>query len=447
MAHRALTLKYRPQVFSDLVGQEHVTQVLSAALATGRVAQAFLFTGARGVGKTTSARILAKALNCPNLVATPVGGAKGKKAAAASADVLKEPCGTCTSCTEIASGVSLDVLEIDGASNRGIADVQQLRESVRFAPTGGRYRVVIIDEVHQLSGDAFAALLKTLEEPPAHLVFIFATTDPQKLPDTIRSRTQRFDFARVAIRRVADRLLEIASREQADADGVKFDLRDGAALLIAHKGEGSMRDAVSALDQVVSAGEPVIDETLVRRVLGIPDREVFFRVASAVIARDPQTTLRELHEAFAKGQDPRELAEGLAQHFRDILVVKVDPEKGHELVAASNEDLTRLQQQGEGWADADLLRLMRIAAECQWPMRDSPQPLVHLEAAVLQMATLETAESIAVLLERLEQLERRLGGGAVSAIGNAPGRGPAPSSGPRGFMAPATSTPAPAPSR
>ena len=443
MAHRALTLKYRPQVFSDLVGQEHVTQVLSAALASGRVAQAFLFTGARGVGKTTSARILAKALNCPNLVAAPVAPAKGKKAAEA-ADALKEPCGTCTSCTEIASGVSLDVLEIDGASNRGIADVQQLRESVRFAPTGGRYRVVIIDEVHQLSGDAFAALLKTLEEPPAHLVFIFATTDPQKLPDTIRSRTQRFDFARVAIRRVADRLLEIASREQADADGVKFELRDGAALLIAHKGEGSMRDAVSALDQVVSAGEPVIDETLVRRVLGIPDREVFFRVAGAVIARDPQATLRELHEAFAKGQDPRELAEGLAEHFRDVLVVKVDPEKGHELVAASNEDLNRLKQQGEGWADADLLRLMRLAAECQWPMRDSPQPLVHLEAAVLQMATLEPAESIASLLDRLEQLERRLGGGAVSAIGSAPAR-PAPPSGPRGFVTPPAAAPADAP--
>lgn len=449
MAHRALTLKYRPQVFSDLVGQEHVTQVLSAALASGRVAQAFLFTGARGVGKTTSARILAKALNCPNLVAAPVATPKGKKAAAEPADTLKEPCGTCTSCTEIASGVSLDVLEIDGASNRGIADVQQLRESVRFAPTGGRYRVVIIDEVHQLSGDAFAALLKTLEEPPAHLVFIFATTDPQKLPDTIRSRTQRFDFARVAIRRVADRLLEIASREQADADGVKFELGDGAALLIAHKGEGSMRDAVSALDQVVSAGEKVIDEALVRRVLGIPDREVFFRVASAVIARDPQGTLRELHEAFAKGQDPRELAEGLAEHFRDVLVVKVDPEKGHELVAASNEDLNRLKQQGEGWADADLLRLMRIAAECQWPMRDSPQPLVHLEAAVLQMATLEPAESIATLLDRLEQLERRLGGGSVSAIGGAPTRGPAPASGPRGFTtptAPAAPT-APAPPR
>src|SRR5262245_47661902 len=277
MAHRVLALKYRPQVFADLEGQEHVSQVLARAIEGGRVAHAYLFAGARGVGKTTSARILAKALNCEN-----------RKGA--------EPCNACSPCREITSGVSLDVSEIDGASNRGIADVQALREKVRFAPTGGRYRVVIIDEVHQLSADAFAALLKTLEEPPPHLVFIFATTDPQKLPETIRSRCQRFDFARVPLRKIKDRLFEIQKREAADKEGVKFTLTEGAAFLIAHKSEGSMRDAVSGLDQVVSAGESTIDEDLVRRVLGIPDRESFFQIAEGIVKHDPAAVLESLHQ-------------------------------------------------------------------------------------------------------------------------------------------------------
>ncbi len=395
MSHRALTLKYRPQVFADLIGQDHVSLVLTRAIESGRAAHAYLFTGARGVGKTTSARILAKALNCERRKAGKLKGA--------------DPCNACTSCTEITSGVSLDVAEIDGASNRGIADVQALREKVRFAPTGGNHRVVIIDEVHQLSNDAFAALLKTLEEPPPHLVFIFATTDPQKLPDTIRSRTQRFDFARVPIRKVADRLIEIQKRESKDADGVKFTLTEGAALLIAHKGEGSMRDAVSALDQVVSAGEPEIDEALVRRVLGIADREVFFTMAEAVVRRAAAAALRAVHEAFDKGLDPKDIVEGLAEHVRHLLVLKVDP-KGGDLVPLAAEDLARLREQGKDWSEGDLLRLLKIASEAAWPMRDSAQPLVHLEAAVMQMATLESGEALGDVLAKLEALEARLAG-------------------------------------
>jgi DNA polymerase III subunit gamma/tau len=421
VSHRALTLKYRPQTFSDLIGQEHVSIVLSRAIEGGRVAHAYLFTGARGVGKTTSARILAKSLNCQKRAAGELAGA--------------DPCNVCTSCLEITSGVSLDVAEIDGASNRGIADVQALREKVRFTPTGGKYRVVIIDEVHQLSNDAFAALLKTLEEPPPHLVFIFATTDPQKLPDTIRSRTQRFDFARVPLRKVADRLLEITRREAADSDGVHFTLDESAALLIAHKGEGSMRDAVSALDQVVSAGEPAIDEALVRRVLGLADREAFFALAGAIVARDPRAALRALHEAFDKGLDARDLADGLSEHIRHILILKVDPE-GADLVAAGQEDLKRLRQQGEGWSEDDLLRLLRLASEASWPMRDSPQPLLHLEAAVLQMATLEPGELLADILARLQSLEQRLGGAPTAGGGASDPRG--------GGMPRPTSAPSPA---
>ena len=405
MAHRSLALKYRPQVFTDLIGQDHVSVVLSRALEGGRVAHAYLFTGARGVGKTTSARILAKSLNCERRKSGVQKGA--------------DPCNECTSCTEITSGVSLDVAEIDGASNRGIADVQALREKVRFSPTGGGYRVVIIDEVHQLSADAFAALLKTLEEPPPHLVFVFATTDPQKLPDTIRSRCQRFDFARVPLRKVADRLLAIAEREAKDAEGMRFELTDGAALLIAHKSEGSLRDAVSALDQVVSAGEPEVNEELVRRVLGLADREAFFVLAGAILERDPAAALRALHRAFEKGMDARDLADGLAEHIRHVLILKVDP-AGGDLVALAEEDLARLRAQGESWSGSDLLRLLKLASEAPWPMRDSPQPIVHLEAAVLQMATLEPGETLARLLARIEALDRRIGGGPA---GGAPGGG------------------------
>jgi len=412
MAHRALALKYRPQVFSDLVGQEHVSQVVTRALESGRVAHAYLFTGARGVGKTTTARVVAKALNCERRA---TGALKGG-----------DPCNACTSCTEITSGISLDVAEIDGASNRGIADVQALREKVRFAPTGGRYRVVIIDEVHQLSNDAFAALLKTLEEPPPHLVFIFATTDPQKLPDTIRSRCQRFDFARVPLRKVADRLQAIAERERGAPDGVKFSLTEGAALLIAHKSEGSMRDAVSALDQVISAGEAEVTEEVVRRVLGLADREAFHSLAQAIVDRDPAAALRALHEGFDKGMDPRELAEGLSEHIRHLLILKVDPEAG-DLVAVGADELARLRAQCEGWSEHDLLRLLRLVADVTWPMRDSPQPLIHLEAAVVQMATLEPGERLEAILTRLGALEQRLGGAA--GAGAAP---PAAAAGPQG---------------
>jgi DNA polymerase-3 subunit gamma/tau len=395
MAHRALTLKYRPQVFADMVGQDHVSTVIMRAIEGNRVAHAYLFTGARGVGKTTSARILAKALNCERRAA-------GKTKTA-------DPCNECTSCTEITSGVSLDVAEIDGASNRGIADVQALRERVRFSPTGGRYRVVIIDEVHQLSNDAFAALLKTLEEPPPHLVFVFATTDPQKLPETIRSRCQRFDFARVPLRKIVERLFDLHKREATDPEGARFKLSEGAAFLIARASEGSMRDAVSALDQVVSAGETDVSEDLVRRVLGIPDRESFFAIAGAIVAHDAAGALKALHAAFEKGIDARELAEGLAEHIRHLLVLKVDPE-GEDLVAASHEDLARLREQAAGWSEGDLLRLLKLISETPWVIRDSPQPLVHLEAAVMQMASLEPGETLAAILERLEQLERKLGG-------------------------------------
>ena len=403
MEHRALALEYRPQRFDEVTGQHHVTAVLSRALANGRVHPAYLFSGPRGVGKTTTARILAKVLNCPNV----------KNGV---------PDNTCDVCRDITAGVSLDVMEIDGASNRGIADVQQLREKVRFAPVGGRYKVVIIDEVHQLSADAFAALLKTLEEPPPHVVFIFATTDPLKLPDTIRSRTQRYDFGRLPLPAVVERLKQIVGAESGRGD--KVTITDEAAFLIARKSEGSMRDAVSALDQVLSTGVTKVDEKAVNEVLGLVPREIFFALGEKILSRDAEGALASLHRAYREGSEPRDLAEGLLDHLRSLLVLRVDP-AAEDLLAASPEERARLLKQGAEHDTSDLLRLMRIVTEALASMRDSAQPLTHLETAVVEMALLEPGVRLNEILDRLGGGE---GGGTkpVAAPKPAPARAPEP---------------------
>jgi len=394
--HRALALAYRPQTFEDVAGQRHVTDVLAKAVEHNRVAHAYLFSGPRGTGKTTTARILAKVLNCPNRVGVA-------------------PCNVCDTCKDITNGVSLDVVEIDGASNRGIADIQQLREAVRFAATGGRSKVYIIDEVHQLSGDAFAALLKTLEEPPPHVVFIFATTDPLKLPDTIRSRTQRYEFARVTVKTIAERLRTIAAHET--RAGRTLDLSDGAALLIARKAEGGLRDAVSALDQVASTGRTKIDEAAVADVLGLVSREAFFDLAEPMFARDPVKTLAALHRAYAGGFDPKDLADGLLEHLRNVLVLKVDPNAG-DLLAATPEECARYVEQGKDHSSADVLRLVRITTDTISLLREASQPLLHLEAALLEMAHLEPGRTLAEILDRLEAIESdgTTGGGGGRAL-------------------------------
>jgi DNA polymerase-3 subunit gamma/tau len=417
--HRALALAYRPQTFEDIAGQRHVTDVLAKAVEHGRIAHAYLLSGPRGTGKTTSARILAKVLNCPF-----------RKGAT--------PCNVCDSCRDITSGVSLDVVEIDGASNRGIADIQQLRESVRFAATGGRYKVYVIDEVHQLSGDAFAALLKTLEEPPPHVVFVFATTDPLKLPDTIRSRCQRYELARVPVRAIAERLATIA-REETKA-GRTLELTPGAALLIARKAEGGLRDAVSALDQVASTGRTTIDEAAVTDVLGLVSREAFFELADPIFARDPAGTLAAVTRAYAGGFDPKDLAEGLLEHFRNVLVLKVDT-GASDLLAATPEECARYEAQSAAHSSGDLLRLVRITTDAIGLLREASQPLLHLEAALLEMAHLEPGRTLADILARLEEIEASgpasPGGGGLPTSAQAPGAArPAPPPAPPGRAAP-----------
>src|SRR5215468_8314131 len=296
-AYLVLARKYRPQTFDEIVGQEHVTRTLANAIAAGRVHHAFVFTGARGVGKTTAARILAKALCCE----------KGPTAT---------PCGECEPCTEIRAGNSVDVIEIDGASNRGIDDVRGLRETVRYQPAKYRKKIVFVDEVHMLTTEAFNALLKTLEEPPPHITFVFATTEPHKIPVTILSRCQRYDFKLIPTARLAAFLGEILAKENIAADGE-------ALAVIAREAAGSARDALSLGDQVVAfcgPGEKLSRDKVVA-ALGIADRRALFELVDAILARDAEGALRALDAAHMAGQDLGQFARALLAHLRDLAVV------------------------------------------------------------------------------------------------------------------------------
>jgi DNA polymerase-3 subunit gamma/tau len=299
MSYLVLARKWRPQSFDEIVGQEHISQTLMNAIRSNRVAHAFLFTGVRGVGKTTAARVLAKALNCVQ-GPTPT------------------PCNSCVNCREITAGSAVDVLEIDGASNTGVDDVREIIENVRYQPAKSRFKIYIIDEVHMLSTSAFNALLKTLEEPPPHVKFIFATTDPHKVPHTIHSRCQRYDFKRIPFRLIADRLMHIAR-----SDGVE--VSDRALFLIAREGEGSMRDAQSLFDQVIAfAGKTVRDEDVVA-ALGLADRKMLYAVADAIVDRNPVRALELLNELHLYGQDMRRFARELLEHFRNLSVTRILP--------------------------------------------------------------------------------------------------------------------------
>src|SRR5512135_154920 len=287
MSYQVLARKWRPQVFEDVVGQGHITRTLQNAILSGRLAHAYLFSGPRGVGKTTTARILAKAVNCLN-------------------PRDSNPDNECELCREITEGRSFDVLEIDGASNRGVEEIRNLREAVRYAPTKGKYKVYIIDEVHMLTKEAFNALLKTLEEPPVHIMFIFATTEIHKLPATILSRCQRFDFRRIAVQEMMGNLGAIAKDE-----GVTID--NDALLLIAKRGDGSLRDAQSVFDQIVSLCGKEITHQQILNALNIVDQEVYFRVTGLIKARDAKGGLDLVGELMSGGHDIREFLGGLTE--------------------------------------------------------------------------------------------------------------------------------------
>lgn len=371
MSYLALARKYRPADFDNIVSQRHITSTLKNAVALGRISHAYLFCGPRGTGKTTTARVLAKALNCE----------KGP---------TPEPCGECTVCKEIARCSSPDVFEIDAASNRGIDDIRELRENVRYASVGGRYKIYIIDEVHRLTKEAFDALLKTLEEPPAHVVFIFATTEPQALPPTILSRTQRYDFKRIPVSSLAETINSIAQKESLTIDA-------DAALMIAKKADGSLRDAISLLDQLSSFSEDKISSERAAEILGIVKTEFLYELAESVITHDTSKALTIFGDFIGGGGDSQELAEAFTGYIRNLLLIK----NGVEDVAVLEIDANEIDRSRDLLNDiesVDLLRFFTILADYKQSVKSGQDPRFAFEAALVKLSSLDRAVAIETLI-------------------------------------------------
>jgi DNA polymerase-3 subunit gamma/tau len=371
--------KWRPMKFEDVAGQRHVTVTLRNALSAGRIAHAYIFSGPRGVGKTTTARLLAKAVNC----LSPVD---------------QNPDNTCELCTEITEGRSFDVQEIDGASNRGVDDIRNLRESVRYAPVKGKYKVYVIDEVHMLTKEAFNALLKTLEEPPPHILFIFATTELQKVPATILSRCQRFDFRRIPAGDIRRNLAGIAAQEG-------LQIEDEALMLIARRADGSLRDAQSLFDQVIALCGRTVTHAAMLEALNIVDQDYFFRVTSLMESQDPAGGLALVEDLMNHGYDLREFLVGMIEHFRNLLVAKVTGKS--ELIDASDVLRKRYEEVAAHFPVGDLLRAQRHVAATEMSLSRTAQARFKLEADIVQLVTMPRAVDLAGLLEGLDELKKK----------------------------------------
>jgi DNA polymerase-3 subunit gamma/tau len=384
MEYLVLARKWRPQSFDEVVGQSHVVTTLRNAIQQQRVAHAFVFSGPRGVGKTSIARILAKSLNCETgLTATP--------------------CQVCTACREITDGVALDVREIDGASNRGIDEIRELRENVRFSPVSTRYKIYIIDEVHMLTREAFNALLKTLEEPPPHVIFIFATTETQKIPPTILSRCQCYDFRRLSVRQIADQLGKIA-REEA------ITISENGLLWIAEAADGGMRDAQSIFDQVISYAGKTIPDQAIEELLGLSDRQFLYLLSAAVLDRDAARCLATVEDAYYAGIDMAYFYQMLQSHFRNLLLVKI-ADADRLLADLSAQDVQRLRYQMEGVSRETLLRLLDVIMAEEENVRRSQNPRLNIEQTVVRMAYLPPMIPLEDILEKMTTLRRSIASG------------------------------------
>ncbi len=388
MSYMVLARKWRPQQFDDLIGQEHVSQTLKNAITADRVHHAFLFTGARGVGKTSAARIFAKALNCKE-------------------GPTVNPCGVCPSCEEITASRGIDVFEIDGASNTGVDDIRELRENIRYLPSNSRYKLFIIDEVHMLSINAFNALLKTLEEPPEHAKFIFATTEPHKIPVTILSRCQRFDFRKISLAKVAARLKTIAVAEAVE-------ITDAGLAMIARAGGGSMRDSLSTFDQVIAFCGEKIDDVQLQGLLGIVDQRLLINLLEAIIAGDAGRGLGILQQVDDQGHSFRQFCQQLIDLVRSLLFVALVETPG-DLLDAGDVELQDLKQLA---ATTDLDRLQRMLTllmQTEAQIAHSNYPRLSMEMALVRLASLPSGADVGNLIHKLDLLEKRL-----PAAGTAP---------------------------